>query len=98
MKKGKDAVDALYTETEEESQPLRVVLKLRYVLEQRGMTQKELSEITKIRPTAISMLARGYVERLNLDHLERIANALKITDINELLSLETESEAQQYGR
>jgi hypothetical protein len=30
--------------------------------------------------------------------VERIANALNIEDINELISLEPESEAQQYSR
>lgn len=81
----------------ENKEVLRVVLKLGRLLEERGMTQKELAELTGIRPNAISMLARGYIERLNLDHIERIANALNIANINELLSLETDSEARQYG-
>ncbi|WP_346200043.1 helix-turn-helix transcriptional regulator [Caldifermentibacillus hisashii] len=100
IKRSRDALDELYTpsDEEEEREPLRIVLKIGEVLKTRGMTQKELAELTGIRPSAISVLARGYIERLNLDHVERIANALNIEDINELISLEPESEAQQYSR
>jgi len=74
-----------------------LALKIRYQLNKRGMTQAELSHITGIRPNAVSMLARGYIERLNIDHIERIANALDITDINELVELVPESEAGKYS-
>lgn len=79
-----------------EEQPLRIVLKVRHQLYKRGMTQKELAELTEIRPNAISMLARGYIERLNIDHIERIAHALDITDISDLIELMPESEADKY--
>ena len=90
IKRGKEAVGELY------SDPLVIVLKLRYQLNKRELTQKDLSEMTGIRPNAISMLARGYVERLNLDHIERIAAALDITDINELIELVPQSQADKY--
>lgn len=90
IKRGQDAVDALYAD------PYVIVLKLRYQLNKRNMTQKELAELTSIRPNAISALARGYVDRLNLDHLERIADALDITDINELIELVPQSRADKY--
>ena len=51
------------------------------------MTQKQLAEKTGIRPAAISSLTRGYVERLNIDHLERICDSLEIYDMNKLLSI-----------
>ena len=97
MEKGQDAVNELMTQRDvEEREPLRIVLKIGEVLQKRGMTQKELAELTGIRPSAISMLVRGFVERLNLDHIERIAYALEIDDIDELLTLMPESDAQQY--
>lgn len=96
IKRGTDAVEAMNRrESDTPSEPLRAVLKIRHVIEQRGLTQKDLAEMTDIRPNAISMLARGYVERLNLDHIERIATALHITDINELVELMPEGEARQ---
>lgn len=54
----------------------------------RNMTQKHLAAITGIRPSAISYLCRGYVDRICIDHIERIANALEITDIREIIRLE----------
>lgn len=96
IKKGADAIKELYTEADEEREPLRVVIKLRQVLDERNMTQKELAELTGIRPNAISMIVRGYIERLNLDHIARIATALDISEINELIELMPESEARQY--
>ena len=90
IKRGQEAVDELY------SDPYVIVLKIRYQLNKRGKTQKDLAEMTGIRPNAISMLARGYVERLNLDHIERIAAALDITDINELIELVPRSQVDKY--
>ncbi len=70
---------------------MKVELRIKEAIEQRGMTQKALSDITGIRPAAISQLVRSYIERLNLDHLERIAVALEIDDINELITLNKEN-------
>lgn len=77
-------------------EPLRLVLKVRHQLDKHEMTQSKLAELTDIRPNAISMLARGYIERINIDHIERIAKALNITDIRELIELLPESQANKY--
>jgi transcriptional regulator with XRE-family HTH domain len=69
------------------SRAVKVDIRLRKILQQRNMTQKELCFMTGIRPAAISHLCRGYVERLNLEHISRIAEALRITDIGELICL-----------
>ncbi|MET3507639.1 helix-turn-helix domain-containing protein [Halalkalibacter oceani] len=66
---------------------IKVEIRLKDVLESRGITQKELAQKTGIRPAAISSLVRGYIERLNIDHIERIAEALEIEDINDLITL-----------
>lgn len=67
---------------------MKVKLRLRFkdIIDERGMTQTELAEMTGIRPAAISALVRGYVERLTIDHLERIGTALEITDVNDLIT------------
>ncbi|MBD7939557.1 helix-turn-helix transcriptional regulator [Cytobacillus sp. Sa5YUA1] len=77
---------------DEQYERLIVELRLDVVLKERGMTQKELAELTGIRPAAISQITRGFVDRLNLDHIGRIATALKIDDIRELMTLQLESE------
>lgn len=69
---------------------MRIVAKLALadILKERGIRQKELAEMASIRPSAISRLVRGYVDRVEIDHLSRIATALNITDMNELIKLE----------
>lgn len=56
-------------------------------LTKRGMKQRQLAAITGLRPAAISQLCRGSIERLTLDHIVRIAAALNIRDINELVRI-----------
>jgi DNA-binding Xre family transcriptional regulator len=64
----------------------RIVLKDSLV--KRGMTQKELALTTGLRPNAVSRLCKGYADRVELTHLSKIAKALEITDMNELIRLE----------
>ena len=56
-------------------------------LKRSGKTQGELAELTGIRQNTISELVRGHRERIQLDHLSRIAAALNIKDIRELIDL-----------
>lgn len=65
----------------------KVELRIAEALKERNLKQSDLVAKTKMRPNAISNLYRGYVDRLSLDHLEKIANALDIDDINELITL-----------
>ncbi|WP_255293397.1 helix-turn-helix domain-containing protein [Priestia megaterium] len=62
-------------------------IRIKEALEKRSMLQKDLVELTGMRPNAISSLARGNNERVSLDHLSKIASALKIEDMNELIEL-----------
>lgn len=64
----------------------KIRIQLREQLDKRGMSQAKLAELTEIRPNAISNLVRGYVDRLTIDHIERIAMVLEITDINDLIT------------
>lgn len=65
-----------------------LTIKLREVLNKENMTQMQLSELAGVRQAAISAMCRNKNEIINIKHLERIANALNIEDINELLVLE----------
>ncbi|MEB4856927.1 helix-turn-helix domain-containing protein [Priestia megaterium] len=62
-------------------------IRIKEALEQRDMLQKDLVELTGMRPNAISSLSRGNNERVSLDHLSKIATALNIEDMNELIEL-----------
>lgn len=93
MKTGKEALDALNTPTlEHEVDPLRIYVKLKEVLKERGISQKELAEATKIRPAAISELANNQRTTINKEHVEKIAAYLNISNLSELITFETESE------
>jgi len=62
-------------------------IRLDKVLKERGLTQKQLSEMTGLRPAAISQLCNNFVQRISIEHIEKIAEALEITDLNELMEI-----------
>lgn len=66
---------------------MMVILKVRLkeVLNERQMTQKELSELSGVRPNAISELSNNVRESINRNHIGKIAKALNLTDPSELL-------------
>jgi putative transcriptional regulator len=55
-----------------------VRLRLKEILEERGMSQRELARIMNIRPTTISDLCSGNVKGVYFDTLDRICEALQI--------------------
>ncbi|WP_423410238.1 helix-turn-helix domain-containing protein [Heyndrickxia sp. MSNUG] len=67
----------------------RILITLDKVLAEKNKTQKELAEITGIRPAAISELYNNQRKSINKEHLEKIADALGIEDIRELIAIET---------
>lgn len=88
-KRGKEAVESLRKSQEDEKRPDMYVVefRLKQTLKKRGIKQKELAEMTGLRPSSITNMCRSYLERVSLDHVSRIATALKITDIREILTL-----------
>lgn len=65
----------------------KIKIVLADLLADRGLTQAQLAEKADIRPNAISNLTRGYVDRLSIEHLEKLANALDIEDIREIITI-----------
>jgi len=65
-----------------------VKIKIKEVLAERGMTQGELAKLSNLTETAISTFALGQRNSINKEHLSKIASALNITDISEILELE----------
>jgi len=94
---GMDAIDALQeTEADRENakygDPLHIILHLKQRMTERGLTQMQLAEMSGVRQATISQFARGNIERLHIPSLEKIARAMDITDITQLLTFELESE------
>ena len=69
----------------------QVKLKVKEILEERKITQKKLAEVSGIRESTISDIVRGARTGINFEHLSKIAEALEITDIRELIDFENTS-------
>ncbi|APZ82655.1 hypothetical protein Goe27_01990 [Bacillus phage vB_BsuM-Goe27] len=67
-------------------------VKIKEVLESKGMAQKDLAEMTGIRAAAISEMAQGARTVINKSHLTKIMDALNITRLEDILELTIEEE------
>lgn len=63
-------------------------IRLNEVMAERGLTQTQLSELANVRQAAISEMSRNIREQINLKTLIKIADALEIDDISELIVIE----------
>ena len=64
-----------------------IEIKVKNALDERGIKQKELAEMAGIRESTISDIVRGSRTVINFEHLAKIATALEISDIRELITL-----------
>lgn len=62
-------------------------VKLKWLLYERGVSQKELAEMTGLRPNTISEIANNQRSTINREQISIICDALDITDLNELFEL-----------
>ena len=65
-----------------------VKLKVKEAIEKRDITQKKLAEMSSIRESTISDIVRGTRTVINFEHLSKIAEALQVEDIRELIDFE----------
>ncbi|GAF12475.1 transcriptional regulator-related protein [Bacillus sp. JCM 19046] len=64
-----------------------VNVKIKQLLTDHNLSLRELSRLTDIRHAALSELANGKRQNINFNHIERIAEALDIKDIREIIDL-----------
>ena len=57
------------------------------LLAERQMSLRELARLSGIEPTNLSNLANGKRQKIYLEHIERIADALEIDDISEIIRI-----------
>ena len=62
-------------------------IRLKEILDSRNITQKELAKMANIRESTISDICRGTRTVMNFEHIAKIAEVLKITDISDLIEL-----------
>lgn len=65
-----------------------VKLKVKEAIEKKHITQKKLAELSGIRESTISDIVRGSRTVINFEHLSKIAEALEVKQINELIDFE----------
>lgn len=66
----------------------KVKLKVKELLEERNITQKKFAQISGIRESTISDIVRGTRTVINFEHLSKIAEALEIDNISQLIDFE----------
>lgn len=65
----------------------KVVVKIADLVKAHQISLRELSRRADVRHAALSELANGKRESINFSHIERIAEALNIEDIREIIDL-----------
>lgn len=66
----------------------KVRVKVDEIIQARGITQTELSVKSGVRQASISELSNNMRKSINREHLAKIADALEIDDISELLVID----------
>jgi putative transcriptional regulator len=66
---------------------LQFRVKLRQVLERKGVTQKELAKKTGLREATISELINDLRSGYTKSHILKIMEALNLTDLSEILEV-----------
>ena len=66
----------------------KVKLKVKELLEERNITQKKLAQISGIRESTISDIVLCTRTVINFEHLSKIAEALEIDNISQLIDFE----------
>lgn len=67
-------------------------LKIKEILEERGMKMKDLAELSGLRNATISEMAHNTRSVINKVHLAKIMDALDITKLEDILELSVEEE------
>ncbi|MEC0341967.1 MULTISPECIES: helix-turn-helix domain-containing protein [Bacillus] len=65
----------------------KIVLRIDDLIGKHGLNQEKFADKVKIRPAAVSKLVRNHVDRISIDHLERIVNAFNLGNINDIIQI-----------
>ncbi|WP_025721393.1 helix-turn-helix domain-containing protein [Paenibacillus sp. 1-18] len=71
---------------------LKIRIKLKEVLKEKGVTQKQLEKLSGVSQARISKLSSNDRQEVNLVMLEKIAHALDINDLSVLMQFEEREE------
>jgi DNA-binding Xre family transcriptional regulator len=74
----------------ENNEGRKVEVLINDLLAERQMSLRELARLSGIEPSNLSNLANGKRQKIYLEHIERIADALEIDDIARIIKLNRE--------
>ncbi|MEN1761470.1 helix-turn-helix transcriptional regulator [Anoxynatronum sibiricum] len=66
---------------------MKMRLRIKELLKEKGLTQYKLAQLSGVRESSLSALARNKQDAVNLRHLEKIAAALEVNPL-ELFEVE----------
>lgn len=66
----------------------KVEICLKSLVKERGISLRELARLSDIEPSIINKLANNKREKIYLPHIERIAEALDIDDITQIIRIQ----------
>ncbi|WP_346208246.1 helix-turn-helix transcriptional regulator [Caldifermentibacillus hisashii] len=66
----------------------KVIVKIKELIDKNHISLRELSRLTDIRHAALSELSNQKRQNINFRHIEKIADALDIEDIREIIDFE----------
>ena len=67
-----------------------IKIRLKEILDERGLKQKDLAKQTGISESTISDICRGTRTVMNFEHIAKIVEVLEIKDIGDLIKLTIE--------
>lgn len=76
------------TENEVIKVKYKIRLKVKELLEEKNLTQKELAIRSGIRESTISDIVRGSRTVINFEHLAKIMEALKVKRVEDIIELD----------
>lgn len=63
----------------------KVIVRISELTKKHKISLRELSRLTDVRHAALSELSNGKRSNINFNHIEKIADALQISDIREII-------------
>lgn len=73
----------------------RIELRLKELLKEKDIEQKQLAAITGLTERTVSELVNNKTKRYPKEALQKIADALEVDDINKLITIVKEEDVQQ---
>ncbi len=66
---------------------MRLTVKVKKLMEEKGVSQKEIASITGLSPTTVSKVVRNQIDRIDRNTVEILCKYFEISSINDFFEL-----------